>query len=305
MPVSRQVVTDKLAALQAQYAHAGDFCFFVDTDNLPGIFAAGRLLCRNRAVQAGMVRVDCASTTILAQTPAWVRDYVRLYFAPLTPMLYQVEGIKRRKNDYPECPRPVYMVFHPVVLTLPGVKVSTGNMGSQYTTCQDASDQFFAALPFSSIYHRGGLGWNVFRQWEIKRCRHAEVLIPSELSLEFLRMLVFRSEAERDLGLGLIGAAVSVPVVVDSSWFNCVGRLYADKFPVSDTGRQFQIANVWANDCLTLVQPQGVGLTAQSCTFNGTAWSAWTAPNTTTLAFPVVADGKTRLYLNGYRVAEY
>ena len=229
MPVTKKYLRAKLAELKERYEHAGNFCFFTDTENLPSIFEADRLLCRSRAIKEGLLIRDCASPEVLSKTPSWVHDHVRLYYAPATPMLYQVEGIKRQPDNWPECPRPAYLVFDPMVLTLPHVQLSDGNMGSDYTNCQQACDDVFGSLPFAAIYHRGAiakdpnaeavLGFDPGVATVIRK-RHAEVLIPEELSLDHLRSLIFRSEAERDLAIDDIGAIPDhVDVRVDKSWF--------------------------------------------------------------------------------------
>src|SRR5690349_14241804 len=88
-------IYEKLADLTQLYPHAGSFCFFTDTANLPTILREGCLFSRDEARRRGVIKLDCASAKVLVGTPAWVHKCVRLYFAPLTPMLYRVEGIKR------------------------------------------------------------------------------------------------------------------------------------------------------------------------------------------------------------------
>lgn len=186
------------------------------------------------------MRRDCASASVLSNTPPWVKDYVRLYFAPKTPMLYLVEGIKRQPDDWPECPIPVYLDFSPQILTLPNVKLSDGNMASPATNCEDASEEFFARLPFDKIYHRGST-W-LLNHHEIMLRRHAEVLMKAELRLDHLRRLVFRSEAEKALGIALLPKLLTVPSDVDRSWFNAK-RPFLDTLTQTENGHAFRVAN--------------------------------------------------------------
>jgi hypothetical protein len=304
MSISQQFVADRLGQLKTRFSHAGDFCFFTDVDNLPSIFGARSLLSRNRAAAAGLIRHDCASASVLSNTPPWVRDYVRLYFAPKTPMLYHVEGIKRRPDDWPECPMPVYLDFSPQILTLPNVKVSDGNMGSPATNCEDASEEFFANLPFDKIYHRGST-W-LLNHREIILRRHAEVLIKAELSLDHLRRLVFRSEAEKALGLSQLPMPFTVPCDVDRSWFNA-NRPFLDTLTRTENRLSFHVANRWRGDTLVYVVPLlsgGVELKRSICSFPIT-WPPFESVDYSELDFPVAGNQKRRLYLNRHRVAEW
>ena len=148
MPISQQFVADRLQQLKTRFSHAGEISASLQMSTICLRFSQQNICCpRNIAATAGLMQRDCASASVLSNTPSWVRDYVRLYFAPKTPMLYHVEGIKRRPDDWPECPIPVYLDFSPQILTLPDVKVSDGNMGSPATNSEDTSEEFFASLP--------------------------------------------------------------------------------------------------------------------------------------------------------------
>jgi len=315
VPITPAFLNERLLALKGQYAHAGDFCFFTDTENLPGICASRRLLCRSHVLQQGVLRLDCASPDVLKKTPPWVHDYVRLYFAPRTPMLYQIEGIKRRPGKWPECPRPAYLVFDPIVLTLPSVRLSDGNMASKYSTCQDASDAFFASLRFEDIFHRGAIskdpeaeamfGYDTYALNRVRR-RQAEVLVPTELSLQYLRRVIFRSQAERDLSISDIGGVPNgVVVEVNEDWFFApsLRRPYLDTFGQGT----LVVANPLKDDALVRVvcSHSGVVSTSRS-TFGETEWGPWNtiAPSESEVSAPPPPGGRCRYYLCGHRVAE-
>ena len=255
-------------------------------------------------MDAGLVRNDCASASVLTNTPLWVRDYVRLYFAPRTPMLYQVEGIKRRPDNWPECPIPVYLAFSPDAVALPTARISDGNMGAAATKCEKASAEFFAALPFDKIYHRGST-W-LLNTREIILRRHAEILIESELTLGLLQRLVFRSEAEKALGRSLLPASVNVACDVDRSWFNA-NRPFLDAFTRTEIGFTFRVANRWIGDTLIHVAPLETGCTrvTKSVYSFPRGWSAFEAIESSELDFPVPIDQTNRLYLLRHRVAEW
>lgn len=306
MPLSVAYLSEKLAELRKTYQHAGDFCFFADAGNAAAILKRGALLSRRRAQNEGLLQLDCASTSVLSNTANWVKEHVRLYFAPKTPMLYNVEGIKRTNDGWPECPAPVYFVFKPDVLLLPEVKLSDGNLAAHETRWDEASDQSFSELPFKDIYHRGSL-WRLDGR-AITRRRHAEVLIPDELSLAHLQRLVFRSQAELKLCFELLGIVPDVLSEVEPSWFN--GRLHLKTFETVPN-LTATVANHVSGDSLVQVSRESDGqLQAYRSVFRWIPpltlnWSPYESVELPTIALTTATlnDGRNRLYLNGRRVA--
>jgi len=72
-----------------------EFVFhYTDIRNAVRILSEGRLLSRTRAKANGKLEVSSGSSTELADTAPWVRDYVRLYFRPRTPTQFYAEGIQ-------------------------------------------------------------------------------------------------------------------------------------------------------------------------------------------------------------------
>jgi len=305
MPLSQEFAERALEALHQHYPHAGDFCFFADLSNLPPILSAGALLSRNAAMRAGLVRTDCAAPSILAQTPAWVNDCVRLYFAPRTPMLYRVEGIKMRPDDWPHCPQPVYLLFGASVLTISGVRVSDGNMASADTYNVDLTEDNFRGLPFNGIYHRGVLPCDPDAvalyggdpaAWTITRQRHAEVLIPGRLDLAHLRGLVFRSEAEQQL------AQFDSPELADRfqsavlpDWFE------PDRMHMESTNENRLSFRNLATGVRLLRVKHAESIVASECRFGARGFTDWSRIDAVdaTLHPP---QGQSVYYLNGFRV---
>lgn len=299
MPVSKPFLDAKIAALRQQFSHAGDFCFFTDADNLKSILGLGMLHSRNEAQRLGVIKRDCASPQVNGRAPAWVHDCTRLYFAPATPYAYSTEGPKRVQNSYPEIPRPVYLVFAPDVLTLPDVRVSDGNMGSGYTREQLADDNWFGELPFADIYSRGA---HAQGDYEKPRRRCAEVLIPKGLSLYWLRRVIFRCQAERDLALHDCGSfPASVAVNVDPSWFDTAKKAIPHISRIDPD--MIYTEHVRANDVLTKVtQPINGQATAHICIHDGQKYSTWTPTNLRAAGLIIPPPGYSYYFLNGYRL---
>jgi len=318
MPLTSLYIAAKIATLRQQYPHAGDFCFFTDISNLPAIFSSGRLLPRSVVVANGALQHDCASSTVLDKTPPWVHERVRLYYAPATPMLYQIEGIKRSQDNWPECPQPAYLVFDPQILTINGAWVSNGNMGSNYSSAAEATDSYFDTLPFEGIYHRGPLQKNQEAVAvhgfdpavkDATRKRQAEVLIPNELPLTWLRRMVFRSQAEQDFALTLIGyAPQGIPLEVNKDWFlaGTRHRPHLDTLTQKNGGNfTFQVANRMQGDRVVIIRHAAGGqLRAFSMTAHLTGWNPWEEVPVGSLGFDLPAPGRQRLYLLGHVVAD-
>ena len=300
MPVSKEFLDAKLAELRLRHPHAGNFCFFTDADNLRPILSMGMLLCRNEAQRRGIIKRDCASAQVKGKAPEWVHDCARLYFAPATPYVYVTEGLKRTQDAYPEIPRPVYLVFAAEVLTLPGVRVSDGNMGSNYTDAADADDAWFGSLPFSDIYARGA---HAPGDYDKTRRRAAEVLIPQGLPFQWLRRLIFRCQAERDLALHDCGSFPSwVSVEVQPGWFYAAKRSlpHIDRF---ENGLVYT-NNARANDVLTHVTRSVDGaIRAAQCIHTGERYGGWTPIEVSSIVLAIPPPGFTYYFLNGYRLA--
>lgn len=183
---------------------------FTDAQNVVGILNAGRVYSRRRAKELGLIHVDSASSAIIRQSP-WAHRYARLYFRPLTPTQYHVEGIRPPGERYMDvdrdahCPMPVMLLFAAVsVLCSPGCEFSRGSLArSRYEVGSDAA--FLAGQNFRDIYHDGALPSD--RKDELKNAIQAEVLVPDELELEHCAAIVCRSGAERDTLLTQLDAS--------------------------------------------------------------------------------------------------
>lgn len=302
MPIDRTAL-DLLSELRKTHEHAGDFCFFTDEANLPSIVTGKRLYCRREALDRGLIEVDGAAPEVLSKAPGWAQNYVRLYFAPKTPMLYQTEGLKRVPDEWPHCPRPVYLVFKPDILLLRGARVSDGNISSGYSTCPDRpSSDYFCSLPFPDIYSRGTLPSQGASRLQTNRRRQAEVLIETDLSLDFVDRIIFRSDAERVLAFrDLPTLAHQFDIEVDSNWFYAptTGRPYLNTF----TNSELDVANLAVGDKLVQVSTSAAGAVESfRCIYGEGGWSEWEPARVTRKMSP--NPGWTRYFLNGWRVAE-
>lgn len=182
---------------------------FTDITNAVNILEKNKLLCRSEIENTAEHKKDIASQEILRDTkPVW-KNYVRLYFRPKTPMLYQIEGIRPKselKFGGAHCPVPVVFLFNSVpILTRKHVKFSDGNLASTLWTRVGEDAEFFRRMPFEQIYHTGSLhNLGYIDKFIVKRNRHAEVIVPKELDLGDLNSIWCRTQAEFDTLIYLI-----------------------------------------------------------------------------------------------------
>jgi len=185
---------------------------FDDIRTVAHILRKGRLLSRTKCHEEGITFHDAANKEIIQQTQ-YLHGYVRLYFRPLTPTQYKMEGIRAKKQMTPtgeHCPVPVFLLFDSKqLLTEQGVSFTDGSPTRKGKYTVGDSAEFLAQLPFESIYHEGTIYGDRDEISEIIFRRHAEVLVPGELDLTHLRHIVCRTGPERDTLLFLLGDAAS------------------------------------------------------------------------------------------------
>lgn len=168
---------------------------------------------------------DVAAPGVI-DTRGEAHERVRLYFRPKTPTQFSIEGIRKTgESRYGEKTHaPVLVMFaldSRSILASPDIKFSNKNMqlyGAEYGD----TEQFFSQIPFGKVYHEGGTGGDR----DITDARCAEVMPSSPLPLnDNLREIFFRSAAERDTALHLLGDQ---------------GSVWSERFFVSDELKVFQ-----------------------------------------------------------------
>ena len=171
---------------------------FTDISNLPSILESGFLKPRSALESQGMIFKSTANEDILDHTPDYVKQCVRLYFRPLVPMLYSVEGVRPAAAiaGAPHCPTPVYLLFDSnPVLSLPNALVSNGNLSStSFDQILESPATGLWQIPFEDVFHDRWLSDE--EKQRILFHRQAETIIPGSLDLRHLRWIMVRSEAE-------------------------------------------------------------------------------------------------------------
>lgn len=131
---------------------------------------------------------------------------VRLYFRPKTPTQFHIEGIRKESEcQYGSNTHAAILVMFVLsakkVLMRPDTLFSNQNMQNNLALTGN-NEQFFATIPFESVYHDGGINGD----YSIIASRCAEVLPATPLPLlDVLSGIWFRSEPERDMFLYKLG----------------------------------------------------------------------------------------------------
>jgi hypothetical protein len=183
---------------------------FDDVRSVASILQRGAVLSREQCDREGIEHHDAANQAIIEATP-YAHRYVRLFFRPLTPTQFHMEGIKAAADlsaTKEHCPVPVFLLFDSGgLLGEQGVQFSDGGIARRSRYRVGRSAEFLQTIPFESVYHDGPLPDDPSERSDIIFRRHAEVLIENEVDLRFLKHIRCRTGPERDTLLYLLGDA--------------------------------------------------------------------------------------------------
>ncbi len=169
---------------------------FAHITNAVNILRQGELKCRNLVQSSYADFLDTASPDVIDKTENRWKNYVRFYFRPRTPTLFNSEGFRpaNRIEKGAHCPVPIYFLFDfATVICRQDASFSNGNLArTTKEVFSKASD--FAQLPFKLIYHDEWFSKE--ERDKITFHRHAEVMVPQRIDLSNLQEIVCRSTAE-------------------------------------------------------------------------------------------------------------
>ncbi|MFC6179763.1 DarT ssDNA thymidine ADP-ribosyltransferase family protein [Lactiplantibacillus daowaiensis] len=181
------------------------YCYhFTDESNLARILRSGRLVSRWDAQQTNSMSNDNANPEVIAGTSESITQNVRLYFRPRTPTLNNNEGFRPgSKYHQASCPFPVFLLFPLAqILNLPNTRFSPTSLALHREPELLSGSEAFSKLPFDLIYH--DQAFSPDDRDNIIHHRHAEIVVPHELSLEHLLYIVVRSVAEKETLINLL-----------------------------------------------------------------------------------------------------
>jgi hypothetical protein len=173
------------------------FHHYTNISNLFNIFNEGFLYSRGYVESNYINFCDGAQSEIIENTADEVKKCVRLYYKECTPTLFVNEGIKRKPmSSSAHMPIPVLLLFDEKLVYSENAKVSNGGCGNSHSI---RTDDFEKAQSFAwqDVFSRGPLPPQECNPKEINNRRNAEFLVPNKVSLNHLKKIIFRSEADR------------------------------------------------------------------------------------------------------------
>ncbi len=199
----------KSLGLDARRAWWPEYAFrFDDITAVASILRRGELLSRAECARRGIKHIDAANQEVIALS-RHAHDYVRLYFRPLTPTQYHMEGIKAASEltaTGEHCPVPVFLLFDlKGLLSTQGIAATDGSMARSGRFEMGTDAKFLKSLPMDLVYHDGTISATLNRD-DVKFRRHAEIVAERTLGLEHLKLIVCRTGAEYETLLHLLGA---------------------------------------------------------------------------------------------------
>ncbi len=166
-----------------------------DIENVVSILQAGRLFCRSKVELDRILFTDGANSEIIQSTDSEKKDYVRFYFRPRTPMLYNNEGFRPQNivaNAH--CPIPIYLLFDfEKIICREDSRFTNKSLAKKDSKILSKASEF-RNLPFKLIYHDSAFPSE--QRDSIVSSRHAEVIVPQQIGLEHLDRIWCRSQAE-------------------------------------------------------------------------------------------------------------
>lgn len=189
---------------------------YTDVNNAAGILNTGRLLSRHSMESESRSFTDGACGSVIQNTSAAHKRFVRFYYRPRTPTQYRNEGIRPPEERWEgaHCPVPIFFLFDALsTMSRDDAQYSNGNMG-RHDVSYGPGRENFLAIPFTKVFHDGAFDRDA--DPEILFHRHAELLIPDEMALDGLKLIACRSHAERSTLLHLMNPAAR------RRWSNCL-----------------------------------------------------------------------------------
>ncbi len=194
----------------AQHFSFDGFHHFTDFSNIGSIFQDGKLFCREKALSKKFC--DAADHEVLLRTDSAIKKCVRFYYAPKTPTFYSNEGIKA-SNQYPHMPIPVLFLFSPDIIHKAGsafLSGGGGNPNSRFTTDIFEAYKFdwkviFSRCPIPKYDNNIVSVYGDSDRRSIINKRNAEFLVYEEISLRYLKKIIFRSPADVKRAIQLFG----------------------------------------------------------------------------------------------------
>lgn len=175
--------------------------YITHIDNICSIIQRG-ILCNRKAkrlthVSVALPEVQDKRTNKSVPGGKSLHEYVNLYFTARNPMLF-----KRRTQHEELC----VLIVSSAVLDLPDVVITDGNAASDYTIFLP-SPSGLKKVDKELVYAEYWTDADTFKEWEKKRVKCAEVLVPDKVDTTYIiggyASCSSSAQALNNLGVGL------------------------------------------------------------------------------------------------------
>ena len=233
MKMSQRKMKEKIESIKQLYGFEG-LLHVTDFSNLQSIFKEGKLYSRNYCVDKKIGFFDSNNNEKNENEKININNYVRFYYKEKTATINKLEGIKLDPRDG-NIPIPVYLVFDESIMYLDHTIFSNGNPAS-YHTRFGKDYKFFNNIDWDNIFYRGVANIeNENDRWNFKRKQEAELLSSKPISTEYLKKILFRSNADLKRSCNLFGRSSLYDV--DKNMFNNENN-YIDSYKIDITNQK-------------------------------------------------------------------
>ncbi len=210
-------VIKEFAALEKDLKIYGwnGFFHYTDFSNFINIFKKGALLSKTRAQREHLLEWDMTKRVMPPNMGVDLSEYVRLYYAPKTTMLYESEGVKAEEKGTPHMPVPVLLVFKKEIVMDDDLLFFDGDAENRNSFCYDSLEEARYKMDWQNVFDRFETDPDDFYA---ARVRCAELLYPDSLALENLEAVIFRTLADLKNAQNIMG--FHPLFMVDKSMFN-------------------------------------------------------------------------------------
>ncbi len=200
--------------LKTKYGFDGLY-HYTDFHNFIKVMEIKKLLSRSKATEIGFV--DAANTSIIKHTSDFVKRQVRFYYKEKTPTFFDNEGIKL-DNGHPHMPLPVILLFDENLILNENVTFTNGCAGSNISELTSDPKE---ALNYDwmTIFKRGPIDYYEDKRKIVNR-RNSELLISDEVDLIQLKKIIFRSKADLNNAISILGNNLKFTLDFNEEKFN-------------------------------------------------------------------------------------
>lgn len=204
---------------------------FTHVDNIEAIFGCGYLAC-DMTAREGLIRTEVGDPAIkesrrrrrvLAGPGGQVGDYVPLYYAPRSPMMFRIACDHRdsKPNCYPGGDRPLVYLVTTVGSAVDGVSGWVGTDGNAATATTEFTADLQALDEMVDWPLMTAERWNnTAEDMDRQRRRQAEFLVHQTLTTSLVQWIGVHDDYHRSRAQAVLaGHPMAARIIVRPAWY--------------------------------------------------------------------------------------